>query len=158
MQREVILKTVKGKFLDQNIYIVIDIISDEHKKSGIITVIDPGGKRGISEVKEIISKNPEIDLKLKYIICTHVHFDHIYAIKDFKAEFKDAIIVMTEYDSKRVNESEYTYFKKLKDFKPDKEILKNKINSGDKEILFENPKIEIISTPRTYKRQLCYKL
>lgn len=62
------------------------IIADENLKEGL--VIDPG-----DEPDRIIDFIKENNLKVKYIICTHAHFDHIAVAHDVKQETNAKIII-----------------------------------------------------------------
>jgi len=53
------------------------IIADEETKETMI--IDPGDEP--DRIMEIIKEN---NLKIKYIVCTHAHFDHVGAVADIK--------------------------------------------------------------------------
>src|SRR4030042_442571 len=66
------------------------IIGDENTKE--VLVIDPG-----DEPDRILDLIKENNFKLKYIICTHAHFDHVGAIPDLKNEI-DAKIVLHRDD------------------------------------------------------------
>jgi glyoxylase-like metal-dependent hydrolase (beta-lactamase superfamily II) len=52
-------------------------VGDEHSKEGII--IDPG-----DEAKKILAKVSELGLKIRLIILTHAHIDHIAALSGVK--------------------------------------------------------------------------
>ncbi|MEW6068743.1 MAG: MBL fold metallo-hydrolase [Nitrospirota bacterium] len=62
------------------------IIADEKTKEALI--IDPGDEP--DRILDLITEN---NFKVKYIICTHAHFDHIGAVSDIKKE-TDATIVI----------------------------------------------------------------
>ncbi|MCX8034041.1 MAG: MBL fold metallo-hydrolase [Thermodesulfovibrio sp.] len=62
------------------------IVYDEIKKDGF--VIDPGDEPDI-----ILDFIKEEGLNIKYIICTHGHFDHIGAVKEIKEETGANIIL-----------------------------------------------------------------
>jgi glyoxylase-like metal-dependent hydrolase (beta-lactamase superfamily II) len=68
----IVKKLIVGP-LEENTY----IIGDEKTKQAII--VDPGDEP--DRIIELIKNN---DLKVKAIICTHAHFDHIGAIGDIK--------------------------------------------------------------------------
>ncbi|MFU0801146.1 MAG: MBL fold metallo-hydrolase [Xylanivirga thermophila] len=58
------------------------------KKTLEAAVIDPGGE-GESILKQILDNN----LKLKYILITHGHFDHIGAVKYLKAKTRAKVLI-----------------------------------------------------------------
>ncbi len=72
-----------------NCYVVVDEASKE------AAVIDPG--EYTSELKSLI-ESEEI-AKLKYILLTHGHYDHILGVHDLKEDFPDAEIAIHPYDS-----------------------------------------------------------
>ena len=59
--------------LDSNCYIVWD----DNVKQGVI--IDPG-----EDADEILRRIKELDIKIKYILATHGHFDHVGAVAPLK--------------------------------------------------------------------------
>ncbi|GBE31143.1 putative metallo-hydrolase [bacterium BMS3Bbin05] len=61
--------------LEENCYVVYD------ESSGEAMVIDPG-----DEPDRIIDLISEDNLAVKYIVCTHTHFDHVGAIPELKKE------------------------------------------------------------------------
>lgn len=68
--------------LENNCY----IISDEETKEAVI--VDPGDEP--DRILDLIKKN---EYKVKYIICTHAHFDHIAAIPEMKQELSANIVI-----------------------------------------------------------------
>jgi len=77
----VIKKLVVGP-LECNCYLIVD----EHSKATLL--VDPG-----DEPDEIIDVINENNLKIKYIICTHAHFDHVGAVSDIKQKTGAPIII-----------------------------------------------------------------
>lgn len=68
--------------LQANTYLVVD----ENTNEGFI--VDPGGyNKGLT--KEVRDN----DVKIRYIILTHGHSDHICGVNEHKAEFPDAQVV-----------------------------------------------------------------
>jgi len=65
------------------------IIADE--KTGESMVIDPGDEP--DRIIDIIKGN---GLKVKYIICTHAHFDHVGGITEIKDETDAKIVIHQE--------------------------------------------------------------
>ena len=55
------------------------IIADENTKEGL--VVDPGDEP--DRILDLINKN---SFNIKYIVCTHAHFDHVGAVPDLKKE------------------------------------------------------------------------
>jgi len=68
--------------LESNCY----IIADEHTKETLI--VDPG-----DEPDSIIDFIKENNLQVKYIVCTHAHFDHVGAVSDMKQETGAQIVI-----------------------------------------------------------------
>jgi len=68
--------------LESNCYLIVD----EHTKETL--VIDPG-----DEPDRIIDLIHENSLQVKYIVCTHGHFDHVSAVSDIKKETGAPIII-----------------------------------------------------------------
>jgi hydroxyacylglutathione hydrolase len=62
------------------------IIGDDSTKE--VLVIDPGDEP--DRILDVINEN---EFKVKYIICTHAHFDHVGAVPDLKNETGAKIII-----------------------------------------------------------------
>lgn len=62
------------------------IVADENSNEAI--VIDPGDEP--DRIMEIVKEN---NLKVKYIVCTHGHFDHVGAVTEIKEETGAKIII-----------------------------------------------------------------
>ena len=84
-----ILDCVPVGNLEANCY----IICDEETKIG--AVIDPG--EYTDGVKNAIMKSGIAELK--YILCTHGHFDHITGVSKLKKDYPDAKVCIGEKDS-----------------------------------------------------------
>ena len=65
------------------------VVYDENKKEGI--VVDPGAEG--EKINGIIRR---IGIDIKYIIFTHVHFDHVLAFYDVKNECPSAKLIVCE--------------------------------------------------------------
>lgn len=89
-----ILKVIK---VNTNIDIVTNsyIFFDENKKEGAI--IDPGG-----EAEKIIEMLNSLEIKIKYIILTHCHIDHIGALQELK-DFTKATILVSRKGAEEIN-------------------------------------------------------
>lgn len=68
--------------LQANTYLVVD----ENTNEGFI--VDPGGYN-----KALTKEVRDNDVKIRYIILTHGHSDHICGVNEHKAEFPDAQVV-----------------------------------------------------------------
>jgi len=62
------------------------IIADENTKE--VLVIDPGDEP--DRILDLINEN---DYNVKYIVCTHAHFDHVGAVPDLKKETGAKIVI-----------------------------------------------------------------
>jgi glyoxylase-like metal-dependent hydrolase (beta-lactamase superfamily II) len=80
-----ILKTLTVGELETNCY----VLGDEKTREGII--IDPGG-----DLKEIEKVLEELRLKIKYIILTHGHSDHIGVLTELKKKTCAQILIHKE--------------------------------------------------------------
>ena len=65
--------------LKTNCYLLYDPTSKE------AALFDVGG-----EINKLLSIIREKNLKVKYLFCTHLHFDHVMGIEDIREEFSDA--------------------------------------------------------------------
>ncbi len=68
--------------LENNCFVIAD------EKSGECLVIDPG-----DEPDRILDLIREDNFQLKYIVCTHAHFDHVAAVPEIKEETKAKIVL-----------------------------------------------------------------
>ena len=121
------------------------IVSDENRKEGAI--IDPGG-----EADKIIEMINTLDLKIKYIILTHCHIDHIGALKELKEQTK-ATILMSRRGAEEINNPYMnlsTYF--------DKELMyidvDARIDEGDL-IHIGELEFKVIDTPGHTRDSIC---
>ncbi len=132
--------------LEANCYFVND---DE---SGYSFVIDPGDMS--PELEKMIGENGA--QRLKYILLTHGHFDHIGYTASLKEKYPDAKIVIGREDSAFTTNDALNlglYFGlELKHFSADIEVA-----DGDK-LDFGKSQIKVISTPGHTKGSVCYIL
>ena len=124
------------------------IICDEETKIG--AVLDVGGFSDalLNEIKEAGIE------ELKYILCTHGHFDHIAGVKKLKEIYKNAEIVIGEKDAILTEDSEKNmanYFGAAYDsFKPDVLVKENDcLEIGSK-------KLRVLETPGHSLGGVCY--
>ncbi len=128
-----ILKALIVGPLETNCY----ILGDEKSKEAI--VIDPGG-----DFEEIEKQVKELNLKVKYIILTHGHFDHTGALAQLKKATGGEVLIH-EKDASMLSPSDQTQpflMESGADPCPADGILKE----GDK-IQFGRYSLEVLSTP-----------
>ncbi len=124
------------------------IICDEETKVG--AVIDVGG---FSDV--LLKEIEESGIKeLKYILCTHGHFDHIAGVKKLKDIYTEAKIVIGENDAILTEDSEKNvanYFgAAFESFKPDITVKENDI------LEIGNTSFRVLETPGHSLGGVCY--
>lgn len=124
------------------------IVADEGTKTG--AVIDAGGfsEELLSSIKEAGIEN------LKYIMCTHGHFDHIAGVKKLKEHFPSAEIVIGAEDAILTEDADKNASKyfgvSFDSFKPDVLVKENDILTiGKKEF-------KVLETPGHSKGGVCY--
>ena len=124
------------------------IICDEETKVG--AVLDAGG---FSD--ELLNEIKTADIKeLKYILCTHGHFDHIAGVKKLKMLYPEAKIVIGEKDAILTEDSDKNvadYFGAVfEKFKPDVLVKENDcLEIGTK-------KFHVLETPGHSLGGVCY--
>ncbi|SFD12052.1 MBL fold metallo-hydrolase [Clostridium uliginosum] len=130
-----IIKTIPAGIYDANCYLVID---EGSKECG---VIDPGGD---SQRIETIIKS--LDVKVKYIILTHGHVDHVGGVVDLSKTFNVPFFI-SKIDEEYM-EKDYEVFGSLPKASG---YLKegDTLSLGDKEI-------KVIETPGHTKGGLCF--
>lgn len=80
-----LIKNLAVGQLQANCFVVVD------EKTREAMVIDPGDEP--DRIMEIVKED---NLKVKYIVCTHAHFDHVGAISDIKDETDAKIVIHQE--------------------------------------------------------------
>lgn len=133
-----LLKKFRDMVADMNIYTNIYVVADENTKDGI--VIDPGG--AIDKVYNYIEN---MQLKIKYIVLTHCHADHIAGLKLLHNYYPNSKIVIHEKDMQGMTDPTINMCETVgvpnNYIEPD--IV---VNEGD-EITFGDLKAKIIHTP-----------
>ena len=113
------------------------IVYDEDNNEGI--VIDPGGDAG-----EIISEIKELNLKIKYIVLTHAHADHIAGVEGVK-EYTNGQLAVHRLDEALLKDGTKNFSRKMATgvVELDADIILN-----DKDIIpFGNLECHVIHTP-----------
>ena len=109
------------------------LIGDEKIKEA--AVVDPGW-----EISKILSIAKKYDLKVKFILVTHSHYDHIDAVKEI-VDATNAIVYVHKEDSEEIKNRG---IEKIKT-----------INEGD-EIKISRIKVKVLHTPGHTPGSVCY--
>jgi len=135
MERNKIIQIEVG---DDNYPTNCYIIYDENNNA---VVIDPGYNS-----ERIISKIDDNNLKVKYIILTHCHADHLGQLEQM-VKYTDANVIIHEDDLDGLYDDEKSHFTALNVKKP--KVKKNKINTvKEKDVIKAgNILLEVIHTP-----------
>lgn len=124
------------------------LVYDEQTKEGI--VIDPGG-----DADDIISKIEELGLKIKYIVLTHAHGDHIAGVEELKSYTKAKVAIHKD-DEPLIKDGTKNLSSMMAmgtvEFTPD--IL---LDEGDK-ITFGNIEANVIHAPGHTPGGICIKI
>ncbi len=124
------------------------IICDEQTKVG--AVLDVGG---FSQALLDEIKNAGIE-ELKYILCTHGHFDHIAGVKKLKEIYTEAKIVIGKNDAILTEDSDKNvadYFgAHFESFKPDILVVENDV------LEIGSKKLRVLETPGHSLGGVCY--
>ena len=86
-----IMKTIRAQVGNTDMFTNMYIIADENTKEGVL--IDAGG--GIDKIVNFIEK---MQIKLKYVILTHCHVDHVAGLRNLKKEYPRIQIVINVED------------------------------------------------------------
>ena len=101
------------------------VISDD--ETGIGAVVDPGGE---DSADVILNRLEAEGVKLKYIILTHAHFDHMLSLKELRQR-TGAPLALHKYDAESLTDPSLTYmeqFAGIRSGEPPAEIL---LDDGD---------------------------
>jgi hydroxyacylglutathione hydrolase len=113
------------------------IIGDDSTKE--VLVIDPGDEP--DRILDLINEN---NFKVKYIICTHAHFDHVGAVPDLKNETGAKIVIhRDDLEIYRSATDQAAFWGYNIDPLPEPDMF---VSEGDK-IEVGNLRFEILHTP-----------
>ena len=137
----IIKRFIAGR-LENNIYLVAD------EKSSEAVLID-----ATQDLPEIQKAVKDLGVKVKYILLTHGHFDHIFGLNSLKKSLNAPAVICKDDLVISDNINEFTRLFGLPDSVPPKYDMY--IKDGD-EILFGSYKIKVIHTPGHTEGGVCY--
>lgn len=137
----IIKRFIAGR-LENNIYLVAD------EKSGEAVLID-----ATQDLPEIQKAVKDLGVKVKYILLTHGHFDHIWGLNSLKKSLNAPAVICKDDLVISDNINEFTRLFGLPDSVPPKYDMY--IKDGD-EILLGSYKIKVIHTPGHTEGGVCY--
>lgn len=139
-----ILKRIKinvGTMVGENCY----IIQDEQTKETMI--IDPG-----NYTKELAEMLETLNIKLKYIVLTHCHADHISGVEKIKEKYGGKVLVhMKDSEGLAKPEVNLCYYIGLDDIYVHAD---SRLNDGDL-LHINNLEFEVIHTPGHTQGSIC---
>lgn len=144
----VMQKLALGPF-QANCYILTD------QTSGDVALIDPG-----YEDERLFSLIEGKCDKIKLILLTHRHFDHVMAVARLKEMCKNAQIVIHENDQVGLYDNDESYFNSCLSYYADGEVQKptkaTKVVKDGDVISFGSKDIKVMHTPGHSSGSVCY--
>lgn len=122
------------------------VLADEKTKEALL--IDPGDEP--DRILDLLIKD---NLKLKYIVCTHAHFDHVGAIPELKTETGAKIVI--HYDELDIYRHTREQAAVLWGFELDPLPEPDMLVSEDDELEVGSLKFKILHTPGHSPGSIC---
>lgn len=137
------LKIFSPGMVYANCYIVKD------EESGDAFVVDPGS---YTKRLEAVLSEMKIE-KLRYILLTHGHFDHIEGVKMLKENYGGEIVIHSEdadclCDKKKSLASKFFFIQN--------NVIADKLVSDGDKLSFGDGEIEVVHTPGHTRGSVCY--
>ncbi len=108
-----------------------------------------------SSVNDIEKEVKAENIKLKYILITHGHFDHVYCLSKMKEKFPDTLVMMNKSDMPLLNQVEVQCaMAGVEEVKLP--CIDGLLSENSKNIALGQNKIEIIETKGHSKGGVCY--
>lgn len=124
------------------------ILCDEKSKDGAVIDVGDCTEELLSEIKRAGIEN------LKYILCTHGHFDHISGIPVLKKEYENALVVTGKNDAELLFDTEKSLAEAFGFFQQ-KFYADKTVEDGDVLSLGET-KLRVLETPGHSPGGVCY--
>lgn len=143
---KMLLKTFRGWVGNLGSYTNTYVVSDEKtKESALIDVAD-----NVEEISEYLESR---SLKLKYIILTHCHADHMTGLRELKQRYAKAKVVIHEDDAPGLEKSEVNLSCYM-EVEPNFVTADRTLQDGDV-LEVGNLKLQVIHTPGHTKGSIC---
>lgn len=138
-------------FIENEIQTNCWVVIDEDSKEAII--IDIGG--GYKKIKQYIDSQ---HANLKFVLCTHGHFDHIMGIPEMQTLNPEIPVYLNKKDNSMTSEINkmLNYFGLPGDYPP--VIISDFIDEKTDNLFIGKNKIQIIETPGHTQGGLCFKI
>ena len=124
------------------------ILCDEKSKDGAVIDVGDCTEELLSEIKRAGIEN------LKYILCTHGHFDHISGIPELKKEYPEALVVIGENDAELLCDREKSLAEAFgfyqQTFHTDKTVKDGNI------LMLGETELRVLETPGHSPGGVCY--
>lgn len=140
---EIILKQFVLGPIEDNNYLLID---EDSKEAVLIDCTEKSG--------DIYKTINEYSVKLKYILLTHGHFDHVLGVNDFKNQYPECKVLLHE-DDKGLLDSIKDFASRFGAGQVEEQKVDSYLKEGDI-IKFGNQEIKVIHTPGHTKGGVCY--
>lgn len=139
-----IIKTFTAGPIDANNYLVMD----ESSKEAVL--IDCSEKK-----TEILETIKELGAKVKYILLTHGHFDHVLGVNEMKKELNAKVLVHKDDIIQMNNTSKIMVMFGLNG--AENPVADGFVDDGD-ELTIGDTEIKVIHTPGHTEGCVCYKI
>lgn len=141
-----IMKTFRARVGNTDMYTNMYVIADEQTKEGIL--IDAG-----AGMDKIVNYIDNMGIKIKYVVLTHCHVDHVADLRTFRKEYPRVPIVINEDDKKGLADASINMCDMLG---IENNFLDADITVKDGDILqFGNMEAKIIHTPGHTAGSMC---
>ena len=127
------------------------VLCDEETKVGAVVDVGELSQELLLEIKAAGIK------ELKYILCTHGHFDHMLGVEKFRQEFNAKVVVQSA-DEDKLSSAEKSLYSRFDRYNPFMATSADIVVKDGDSIPFGNEAIEVIHTPGHTKGGVCYKV